>query len=297
MKRHNLLTSIFRLLLIALCATIMSLAMADDLVLPPPPPAEMIPITDGVYAYFDNYYISMVVVSDSSVAITDPGGSDRASRLYTAIKGLTDKPVKKVIYSHDHYDHARGGRIFKEMGAEFISHEGCRPLLDNDPLNEVIPPDVTYTGGKFTIEMGDRRIELRHFGPSDGRCMSVFYMPKEKVIQAVDIHLYGMLVSLDHLYSHEYIGVLNTLRRIRGELNYDFVVNGHVPGSSPHLFDKDLNFVETLYSTVLDGINSGKTLDELKSSIKIPSIEDWRLYQDNLPAHIERMHYAIHHGG
>ena len=142
-------------------------------------------------------------------------------------------------------------QLVREAGLDLRPHGkiplGYEPVEDPNmrkvpKFNEVIPPDVTYTGGKFTIKMGDRRIELRHFGPSDGRCMSVFYMPKEKVIQAVDIHLYGMLVSLDHLYSHEYIGVLNTLRRIRGELNYDFVVNGHVPGSSPHLFDKDLNF-------------------------------------------------------
>lgn len=293
----KLLMSILKTLMIIPCALVSISVIADDLVLPPPPPPEMAPVTDGVYAYFDNYYISMVIVSDSSVAITDPGGSDRASRLHTAIKDLTDKPVKKVIYSHDHYDHARGGRIFKEMGAEFISHESCRPLLDNDPLGEVVPPDVTYNSTKFAVELGNKLIELWHFGPSDGRCMSIFYMPREKVMQAVDIHLYGMLVSLDHLYSHEYIGVMNTLQRIRDELDYEFVVNGHMPGSSPQLFDKDLAFVKALYKAVLDGIRKGSSLDELKSNIKLPSIENWQLYKQNLPAHVERMYYAINHGG
>lgn len=272
-------------------------ALADDLDLPPPPPPQMTEILDQVYYYFDNFYISMVVVTEEGAAITDPGGPERAARLELAIRKLTDKPVTRVIYSHDHYDHARGGKIFKDAGATFISHEKCMGLLQNDPLGQVIPPDITYDGQEYSIELGGKTIELRHFGPSDGRCMSIFYMPEQKIIQAVDVHLNGMLVTLDHLYSHEYVGVLNTLRRIRDELDYEHVVNGHLPNSSPEWLDRDLEFVETLYKEVLNGIKNGDSLDILKSGIKIPAIEDWQFYEQNLPAHVERMYYAINHGG
>ncbi len=279
------------------CALLSISVIADELKLPPPPPVEMKLVTDDVYAYFDNFYVSLVIVSDSGVAISDPGGAERASRLNAAIKKLTDKPVRKVIYSHDHYDHSRGGEIFKTADTDFISHKKCKPLLDNDALGQVIPPNITYDSDKFVTKLGNKTIELRHFGPGDGQCMSIIYLPHEKVILAVDIHLPGMLVTLDHLYSNESVGVLNTLRRIHAELDYDFVVNGHLPASSPEMFDADLAFQEILYAKVLEGIKSGKSLAELKSEVKIPAIKDWIYYSENLAAYVERMHYSILHGG
>jgi len=270
---------------------------ADDLVLPRPPPPKMERVDDGVYAYFENYYISLVVVAKDGVIVTDPGGDQRARRLNSQIRKLTDAPITTVIYSHDHYDHARGGHIFKEQGARFISHQDCLPVLGNDPLGKTVLPDITYSGDFHSIQLGSKSIELHHFGPSDGRCMSIVYLPGQKIMQAVDVHLPGMLVSLDHLYSHEYLGVLNTLRQIQSNLELDQVVTGHIPGSSPEAFEEDLAFVEALYSKVLAGMKNGQSLAQLKKSIKIPEISDWQLYDENLSAHVERMFYAINHGG
>ena len=38
-----------------------------------------------------------------------------------AIQAVTKAPIKYVIYSHGHFDHAAGGQPFKELGAVFVA--------------------------------------------------------------------------------------------------------------------------------------------------------------------------------
>ena len=113
----------------------------------------MTKITDGVYQYHQFFYTSLVVISDEGVLVTAPSKAHRAKMMRAAISEITDKPVVKVIYSHDHFDHTRGGQIFKDEGASFIAHEGCTELLQRDIENKVVQPDETYRE-KTSIVLG-----------------------------------------------------------------------------------------------------------------------------------------------
>ena len=252
-------------------------------------------LKDGVYQFHMAHYSSLVVITDEGVLVVDPNHEFRSAAMRAEIAKLTDQPVVNVVYSHDHFDHSRGGQIFKDEGAEFIAHEGCMELMSRDLENRVVLPDVTYSD-EHRIELGDKVIELKHFGSSDGQCQTIIYMPEDKVLMGVDWHLPRFLVSSARLNTHDYIGALNTLRRVRAELDYDTVISGHLPQSSPKLLAEELAFVEALYAAVWEGLRNGKSVDELKQTVKLPGFKDWLFYEENLPAHVERMAYAIWHG-
>ncbi len=44
------------------------------------------------------------------------------------------------------------------------------------------------------------------------------------------------------LNTHNYIAILNTMKRVRKELDFDFVISGHMPKSSPEQFEEDFRF-------------------------------------------------------
>ena len=81
-------------------------------------------VADGVYSFGGGpwSYYSMFVVTDEGVIVADPVNPDLASAMMTEIKTITDKPVKYVIYSHNHWDHISGAKVFKDAGATVISH-------------------------------------------------------------------------------------------------------------------------------------------------------------------------------
>ncbi len=166
----NLLTAV----LVTLLATGMAQAQQPD-----PDKPVMTKVTEGVYHYFHHHYSSLVVVTDEGVIVTDPSGAARAAVMRKEIRKLTDLPVKKVIYSHDHFDHSRGGQIFKDEGAEFIAHEKCIELMSRDLEKQVVLPDVTYSD-KMSVQLGGKTVNLHYYGPNDGDCMSVIHMPREK---------------------------------------------------------------------------------------------------------------------
>ena len=144
--------------------------------------------------------------------------------------------------------------------------------------------------------MGDKVIELKYFGSSESQCQSVIYMPDDKVLMGVDWHLPRFLVAAGRLNTHDYIGALNTLRRVSAELDFDTVISGHLPQSSPELLIEELTFVEALYAAVWEGLQNGKSVEDLKQTVKLPEYSHWLFYKEHLAAHVERMAYAIWHG-
>ncbi len=255
----------------------------------------MTKITDGVYQYHQYFYTSLVVITDEGVLVTDPSKAHRAADMRKAIRKLTDKPVVKVIYSHDHFDHSRGGQIFKDEGAQFITQEQCVELLSRDLENKVVAPDVTYKES-MSIKLGRKQVDLHYYGPNDGDCMSVIHMPKDKILLAVDWHLQGYVNETYRLPAHNYVGVLNTMKRVRNELEFDHVLSGHMPSSSVEQFEEDFRFNQALFDAVWNGMQEGKSTEELMKTIKLPEFSHWIGYEQNLPGHIQRMSYSIWHG-
>src|SRR5262245_45129020 len=85
--------------------------------------------TDNVYVYRYMGHQSMFVVTPKGVIATEPIGRYRPEAVTTylaEIKKVTDQPVKYLIYSHAHYDHAAGGKPFKDAGARIIAHKNVK---------------------------------------------------------------------------------------------------------------------------------------------------------------------------
>lgn len=80
---------------------------------------------------------SLVVVNDDDVLLVDSHISPEAARaLIASVKTITDKPVRTLVNSHYHYDHANGNQVF-DKGVEIIGHEVTRQKLLGDVLHEV----------------------------------------------------------------------------------------------------------------------------------------------------------------
>src|SRR5262245_62543002 len=92
------------LLMLALPATA-SAQQATPTPTPTPPPPRVDKLADDVYVFRQSGYNSLVILTDEGVVTTDPssqGNSARSATLKSEIARLTDKPVRWVIYSHDH---------------------------------------------------------------------------------------------------------------------------------------------------------------------------------------------------
>ncbi len=91
-------------------------------------------VADGVYHAVGTGSLAVVgnssiIVNENDVVVVDDHVSPAAAWvLLDELKELTDKPVRYVINTHFHFDHAHGNQIF-EGRADIIGHEFTRQML------------------------------------------------------------------------------------------------------------------------------------------------------------------------
>ncbi|MBT8421746.1 MAG: MBL fold metallo-hydrolase [Gammaproteobacteria bacterium] len=143
-------------------------------------------IAEGLYTYRWGAYRSLFMVTDEGVIITDPISPEAAVEYRAAIAAITDKPVRYVVYSHAHWDHIRGGQLFKDEGAEFVAQERCIDNINSSPDADIVMPDTTFAD-TYSVELGDQSLDLYYFGPSHGTCLIVMIPRPHKMIYTVDL--------------------------------------------------------------------------------------------------------------
>src|SRR3954447_7689856 len=78
---------------------------------------------------------SAVIVNDRDVVVVGSHITPSAARALLAdLRTLTDKPVRYVVNTHFHFDHAHGNQVFPD-DVLILGHEVTRQLLLADPLH------------------------------------------------------------------------------------------------------------------------------------------------------------------
>jgi glyoxylase-like metal-dependent hydrolase (beta-lactamase superfamily II) len=78
-------------------------------------------ISDGVYRVMNNFHGTVFMVTEEGIILVDPLRPDFAEWLKVELDERFGVPVRYVIYSHHHGDHASGGAVFADT-AEFVGH-------------------------------------------------------------------------------------------------------------------------------------------------------------------------------
>src|SRR5262245_30678013 len=65
------------------------------------------------------------IVFDDYVAVFDANFPKEAGDVIQAIRKTTDKPIRYVVDSHHHGDHAYGNAVFAKEGASVVAQANC----------------------------------------------------------------------------------------------------------------------------------------------------------------------------
>ncbi len=157
------------------------------------------------YAFYDQNIGA--ILGDDGVLIVDTRISHRqADEILSDLRELTPLPVRAVVNTHGHNDHAFGNHRFRP--APIWGHERCARMIRETgvaqlakvaegipelaaDLAEVVldPPDRTFDGSSATLDFdaGGRRIELRHLGRGHTDNDIVAIVPDADVLFAGDL--------------------------------------------------------------------------------------------------------------
>ena len=158
-------------------------------------------IADGVwYLTGGTHHSVLVEMNDRLVVIEGPQDDARAGAVIAEVKKLVpNKPIKYVVNTHHHFDHAGGLGPFVADGATVVTHDTNKAFLEQSLAapRTVQPDKLAQSGKKATVEGmqdkrvlsdGTRTVELYLIkGTVHGDGLIMAYMPKEKLLVEADV--------------------------------------------------------------------------------------------------------------
>jgi cyclase len=195
------------------------------------------------------------IVMDAYVVEVDANYPVGANMVIPKIKALTDRPVKFVIDTHFHPDHASGNQVWVEaFGSMIVAHEATLEILRESgaqfwqeaakaradvAASRLKLPDIVYSE-RMAFEDPGHRIELRWPGPAHTLGDTVVWLPREKILFTGDMCVNGSFNYVHDSILLKWIPALEALKSL-GAVK---VCPGHGPMGGPEVIaDQEAYFV------------------------------------------------------
>ncbi|MFQ5757716.1 MAG: MBL fold metallo-hydrolase [Acidiferrobacterales bacterium] len=245
-------------------------------------------ITGNLYRFQNNFHYSVFLVTPDGIIATDPINADAARWLKGELKKRFDKPVRYLVYSHDHVDHIAGGEVFADT-AIVIAHENAKSTIVGEQRPTAVP-DVTFSD-RMTVELGGKTVELLYVGKAHSNNMIVMHFPAERAVFTVDFISVRRLPykNLSDSYYPEWIEAIKVVEAI----DFDILIPGHGPVGTRADASNHRAYHEDLYAAVLAAARAGKTLEEMQQSIRLEKYKDWGQHKEWLALNIEGVYERV----
>jgi glyoxylase-like metal-dependent hydrolase (beta-lactamase superfamily II) len=169
---------------------------------PPPPSVQSEKLADGVYRITGGYVALAVEFKDHVVVLEGGQNEARGLAVIAETKKLFPaKPIRYVVNTHAHFDHASGLAPFAAEGITIITHQNNRAFLEKglaaprtlagDALAKSNrKPKLEAAADRRVLRDETHTIELHHvkgLEHSDG--MLIAFLPKERILFTGDFNI------------------------------------------------------------------------------------------------------------
>jgi cyclase len=219
-------------------------------------------------------------VGEDGIVIVDDEFAPLAEKIQAALKnlGITDKPVRFVINTHYHGDHAGGNAPFATSGSTVIAQDNVRKRLASGgtagnggsmkievkPSEKAALPIITFEHD-VTVHLNGEDIRALHFpsGHTDGD--AIIFFPKNNVVHMGDDFVRYGFPFIDVASGGSVQGMIDGVEKAAAQLPADVkVIPGHGVLSN---LDDVRDYIKMLKETsavVEKALDAHKTLDQMK---------------------------------
>lgn len=223
---------------------------------------EVTEIGPGYYSFRYKGLRNVFLITREGVIVTDPIEPKAAAILREEIRKLTPLPVKYLIYSHQHWDHVRGGQVFVDEGAVVLSHERCLAHFRDLPHPEIVTPTQTFAGDRYELELGERRLRLEWLGVNHGDCLIVMTPDHVDIPFIVDLATAGGM-PLPFIPDYSLHHWVRALRQLEG-WSFEHYVGGHgIPVAPKSRIRERREYVEALMTETRLAYETGVPIKDI----------------------------------
>lgn len=212
----------------------------------------------------------LVIVDDQVPGLTD--------QVIAQVKTLDARPIKWVINTHWHNDHAGGNEVLAKAGARIVAHANVKPRLARgavvmvgDQRNDLLPapaialPSRTYRT-TMTLTTGGDRLKLVHVPHAHTDGDTIVKWTRANVLDMGDVYVRYGLPFIDLDAGGSLRGLIACVDAGLALSDDDTVV---IPGHGNPATRKDLAAYRAMLARIADtvetAVGAGKTLDQVQA--------------------------------
>ena len=160
-----------------------------------PRPLTTSKITENLYLIAGEGGNVAILVTAEGVVMVDDMFYRNHDDILAQMKTVTDRPLRYVINTHQHDDHAGGDALMLPI-AEVIAHKNVRgnlvahrtPYFEDTPGTPIGLPRITFAD-ETSVFLGGKEVRAYWFGRGHTSGDAIVYFPDLKVIHTGDLFL------------------------------------------------------------------------------------------------------------
>jgi cyclase len=254
----------------------------------PPGPLRIEKVKTDLYMISGEGGNVAVYVTGEGVVLVDDMFDRNHADILAQVKSVTDKPLKYVLNTHQHDDHAGGD--FKMLPiAEVIAHKNARanlvhikqPYYEDTPGTPIGLPRLTFTD-EASVFLGGKEVRAKYFGRGHTSGDAIVYFPDLKVVHTGDLFLgrrpqpagapapnkpAGVNIYVDYAQGGSFFEWTKTLDGAL-TLDFDTVIPGHGPVSTKADVAAFRADIETMRNRLAGMVKQGKTRDDMVNTLE-----------------------------
>lgn len=243
------------------------------------------------------------VVTDAGVVVIDALGTPLLGRrMIATIRSVTDRPIRYLILTHHHPDHAYGASAFREfVDITVIAHPGIHDYLGSQTMQrsvdyrrELLPqdmqgfapvePDITVPTEPFAnyrLELGNSTFDIYNVGQHHSHGDLVVHQRKADIVWISDLSFNQRIT---------YMGDGDSEQALEGQdwLLQQFpaarlMVPGHGSAQTPPfpMVKLTRQYIERMRQLMQTRLEAGDSLLDAVEQSDMPDLQDVPLYEEN----------------
>jgi len=243
-----------------------------------------------------------IVTGDGVIVIDTLGTPKLGRRLLATIASVTDQPVRYVIITHNHPDHAYGAAAFQQLdGVTVLTHAGVLEYTDSATLQrsvdyrrdilredmqgfEPVDADVLVNGEVFDkrqIRLGDQVLDIYNSGSHHSYGDLVIYQVNDGILWIADLAFNQRTTFMGDGDSGQILEAQTWL--VENFADATLMVPGHGSAQTPPfpMVERTRRYVERMRETMREAVGNGVSLLD---ATEHTDFEDWKavpLYESN----------------
>lgn len=224
-------------------------------------------VAGNIYKVVGGVIVNMAFsVGDDGIMLVDSNFEDLTDQIIAAIGQVSDKPIRFLIDTHSHTDHAEGNVSFGETGTIIVAHDAVRGQLANPPRGEaaaaVALPIITFPE-QVNFHFNGEEVEAFHIaaGHTDGDIM--IHFKGSDVIHMGDVFV-GHYPIVDTSRDGHLLGIVESLNAAIERVGANTkIIPGHGDVANREDMIEFRDMLVGIYDKVSSLVAEGKSLQQV----------------------------------